>query len=185
MNKLLTKSKFTHCLECPTKLYYKNHEDEYATSQDDNDFLQALAEGGIQVGELAKLYYPGGIEIEYSRDKSISLDETAELLERNEVIIYEAAIRHGLTYALVDILVKEGNRINLIEVKSKSWSDEEGFYKQNGDLYPDWHKYLYDVAFQTWVMQKAYPEFKFDHISCSLTKTRQPVWTDFISILRS
>lgn len=155
----LTKSKFTHCLECPTKLYYKNHEDEYVTSQDDNDFLQALAEGGIQVGELAKLYYPGGTEIEYSRDKSISLDQTAELLKQDEAIIYEAAIRHGLTYALVDILVKEGKQIDLIEVKSKSWYEEKGFYKQNGDIYPHWHKYLYDVAFQTWVMQKAYPEF--------------------------
>jgi len=159
MNKFLTKSKFTHCLECPTKLYYKNHENEYATSQDDNDFLQALAEGGIQVGELAKLYHPGGIEIEYSRDKSISLEQTAELLERDEVIIYEAAIRHGLTYALVDILVKIGKRIDLIEVKSKSWSDEEGFYNKNGSLNKNWFKYLYDVAFQTWVMQKAYPEF--------------------------
>jgi len=160
MNKFLTKSKFTHCLECPTKLYYKNHEDEYATSQDDNDFLQALAEGGIQVGELAKFYYPGGTEIPYSRDKTISLDQTGELLKQDEVIIYEAAIRHGLTYALVDILVKDGNRIDLIEVKSKSWDDEESFYKQNGLLYPKWHKYLYDVAFQTWVMQKAYPEFE-------------------------
>lgn len=155
----LTKSKFTHCLECPTKLYYKNHQDEYATSQDDNDFLQALAEGGIQVGELAKLYYPGGIEIPYSRDKTVSIEQTKDLLQQDEVIIYEAAIQHGLTYALVDILVKEGNEIKLIEVKSKSWESGESFYKQNGDLYPDWHKYLYDVAFQTWVMRKAYPEF--------------------------
>ncbi|MCG2587788.1 DUF2779 domain-containing protein [Rhodohalobacter sulfatireducens] len=159
MHTFLTKSKFTHCLECPTKLYYKNHEDEYVTSQDDNDFLQALADGGIQVGELAKLYYPGGTEIEYSRDKSISLDQTTELLKLDEIIIYEAAIRYGLTYALVDILVKKGDRIDLIEVKSKSWDEEKGFYKRNGDIYPDWHKYLYDVAFQTWVMQKAYPDY--------------------------
>ena len=157
---MLTKSKFTHCLECPTKLYYKNHPDEYVSSQDDNDFLQALAEGGIQVGELAKLYYFGGVEIPYSWDKSISIEQTKELLQQDEVIIYEAAIQHGLTYALVDILVKEGNRIDLIEVKSKSWSDDEGFYNKNGSLNKDWFKYLYDVAFQTWVMQKAYPEFE-------------------------
>ena len=100
----LTKSKFTHCLECPTKLFYKNHPDEYVSVQDDNDFLQALAEGGIQVGELAKLYYPGGTEIPYSREKSIALKQTGELLKQGEAIIYEAAIRHGLTYALVDIL---------------------------------------------------------------------------------
>jgi hypothetical protein len=159
MNEFLTKSKFTHCLECPTKLYYKSHEDKYATSQDDNDFLKALAEGGIQVGELAKLYYPGGIEIPYSQDKSISLEQTAELLKQDEVILYEAAFQHGMTYVLVDILVKRGNRLNLIEVKSKSWSDAEGFYNQNGSLNKNWFKYLYDVAFQAWVMQRAYPGF--------------------------
>lgn len=54
----LTKSKFTHCLEWPIKLYYKSHTDEYVSAQDDNDFLQALAEGDIQVSELAKLYIP-------------------------------------------------------------------------------------------------------------------------------
>ncbi len=160
MNKFLTKSKFTHCLECPTKLFYKNHEDKYATSQDDNDFLKALAEGGIQVGELAKLYYFGGVEIPYSRDKSVSIEQTQELLQQDEVIIiYEAAIQHRLTYALVDILVKEGNEIKLIEVKSKSWDEEKGFYNRNGTMNKNWHKYLYDVAFQTWVMQKTYPEF--------------------------
>ena len=159
MQNYLTKSKFIHCLECPTKLYYKNHEDEYATSQDDNEFLQALAEGGIQVGELAKLYYPGGVEIPYSSDKSISLQKTKDLLQEDKTIIYEAAIQFDLTYVLVDILVKTGNRINIIEVKSKSWKNGESFYKKNGYLYPDWHKYLYDVTFQVWVMQKAYPEF--------------------------
>jgi len=157
--KYLTKTKFTHSLECPTKLYYKTHEDEFITSQDDNDFLKALADGGIQVGELAKLYYPGGVEIPYSRDKSVSIEQTQELLKKDNVIIYEAAIRHELTYSLIDILVKEGNQIKLIEVKSKSWEAGKSFYNQNGEFYPDWHKYLYDVAFQTWVMQKAYTEF--------------------------
>jgi len=70
---MLTKSLFVHALDCPTKMYYKTKPDKYVTNQDDNDFLQALAEGGIQVGELAKLYMPGGIEIEYSRDKQETL----------------------------------------------------------------------------------------------------------------
>ena len=61
---MLTKSKFVHSLECPTKLYYSTH-DEYVSIQDANDFLKALAEGGMQVGELAKLYYPDGIEVPY------------------------------------------------------------------------------------------------------------------------
>ncbi|MEP2445803.1 MAG: DUF2779 domain-containing protein [Balneola sp.] len=160
MSQYLTKSKFTHCLECPTKLYYKNHPEEYVSSLVDNDFLQALAEGGIQVGELAKLYYPGGHNLPYSKDKSVTLKDTERLLKQEDAIIYEAAIQYDLTYSLVDVLVKKGNRIDLIEVKSKSWSDEEGFYTTKGKVKPEWHKYLYDVAFQTWIMQKAYPEFE-------------------------
>ncbi len=154
----LTKSRFTHSLECPTKLYYQGHKD-YVSLQDDNDFLKALADGGIQVGELATLYFPGGIEIPYSKDKAISIQLTNELLKQENVIIYEAAIQYDLTYALVDVLVKKGNRIDLIEVKSKSWDTDESFYNRNGTLKSSWQKYLYDVAFQTWVMKKAFPAF--------------------------
>ena len=170
--KYLTKSKFTHCLECPTKLYYKSHEDEYVTSQDDNDFLKALAEGGIQVGELAKLYYPSGHDLPYSRDKSVTLTDTKKHLLEEGVVIYEAAIQYDLTYSLVDVLVKKGNRIDLIEVKSKSWSDEEGFYNTKGKVKPEWHKYLYDVAFKTWIMKKAYPEFEVNPYLMLIDKDR-------------
>lgn len=158
----LTKSLFVHALDCPTRLFYKMHDDVYISSQDDNEFLKTLAEGGIQVGELAKLYYPGGVEVPYSRNKLESIQLTNTLLERDSVIIYEAAICHELCYALVDILVKEGNHIKLIEVKSKSWSQENNgeILNDNGTIKPDWQKYFYDVAFQTRVMQNAFPTFE-------------------------
>jgi hypothetical protein len=65
----LTKSRWKLGLECPTKLYYTK-KPEYFDGRLEDDFLQALAEGGFQVGELAKLYYPGGInidELDYER----------------------------------------------------------------------------------------------------------------------
>ena len=181
MNKpqFLTKSKFTHCLDCPTKLYYKSHSDEYVSSQDDDDFLKALAEGGIQVGELAKLYYPGGVEVPYSRDKEESVQLTNELLERDSVIIYEAAIQHKLTYALVDILVKSGDQIDLIEVKSKSWPPPviNSVMKNNGKMRSTWQKYFYDVAFQTWVMNKVFPAYKI-HPKLMLIDKEKPATVD-------
>jgi len=61
--KYLTKSKFKLAAECPTKLFYTG-KTEYANTSLDNPFLEALAEGGFQVGELAKLYYPGGHNID-------------------------------------------------------------------------------------------------------------------------
>ena len=56
--KYLTKSRFKLGLECPTKLFYTAKR-EYVNNQNENSFLKALAAGGYQVGELAKLYYPG------------------------------------------------------------------------------------------------------------------------------
>lgn len=146
MKKYLTKSLFTHALDCPTKLYYKSNSDDYASSQDDDEFLRTLAEGGMQVGELAKCYFKDGVEVKYSKDKGKSIQETNEKLENENVVIFEAAIEFENTYALVDVLEKKGNRINLIEVKSKSWDEEVGFCNTRGIL-PAWHKYLHDIAF--------------------------------------
>ena len=58
-NRYLTKSRFKIGLECPTKLYYEGNK-EYANQNIEDSFLMALAEGGFQVGELAKYYYAGG-----------------------------------------------------------------------------------------------------------------------------
>ena len=52
-----TKSRFRLALECPTKLYYGANKSEYANQSIDDPFLMALAEGGYQVGELAKYLF--------------------------------------------------------------------------------------------------------------------------------
>ena len=49
----LTKSRFKLALECPTKLYYTQKKD-YLDKKLDDEFLQALAKGGYQVGELGR-----------------------------------------------------------------------------------------------------------------------------------
>jgi len=86
MSQYLTKSKFVRALDCPTKLYYKQHK-EYKSTLKDDDFMQALAKGGLQVGELAKLYFPGGKDVEMMQPKAKSLKETHEHLQQNEVTI--------------------------------------------------------------------------------------------------
>ena len=58
----LTKSRFKMGLECPTKLYYTGKK-EYADKSLDDPFMEALAEGGFQVGELAKYTFAGGHDI--------------------------------------------------------------------------------------------------------------------------
>lgn len=172
MSVFLTKSKFTHCLDCPTKLYYATNEG-YPSTMDDNDFLQSLAKGGIQVGELAKLYYPGGRDIE-ALDYDLSIEQTNEELAKENTVIYEAAIRYQNCFIRVDVLEKVGNRLNLFEVKSKSWSpDTEFFTKRNPTILSKWQKYLYDVAFQYWVMKKAFPEYRIEPYLMLIDKSQE------------
>jgi len=154
----LTKSRFGLALSCPTKLFYTN-KDEYANTMAEDDFMQALAEGGFQVGELAKSYHPGGHDIK-SLDYETSLKETNELLAQDQVTIYEAAIQTGDFFIRTDVLVKTGNCVDLIEVKAKSFWSEAKFFDKKGFIAKDWRPYLYDVAFQFWVMQQAFPDWK-------------------------
>jgi len=49
-------------MDCPTKLSYTKKK-EYIDSKIDDSFLKVLAEGGYQVGGLAKYYHPGGHDI--------------------------------------------------------------------------------------------------------------------------
>jgi hypothetical protein len=60
--RLLTKSRFKLGLECPNKLFYTGKK-EYANQKQNNPFLMALAEGGFQVEEYARMHYPEGIMI--------------------------------------------------------------------------------------------------------------------------
>lgn len=163
MGRYFSKSLHKKALECPTKLYYQAKSDEYDNNNLDDAFLLALAKGGFQVGELAKIYYPGGIEVTSLRsDEAIA--ETEKLLAADNVIVYEPAIRFGDFLVRVDILVKKGNEIRIYEVKAKSFDPEDdGFYNKTKlkkgvyELNQKWRPYLYDVAFQTMVCRGAYP----------------------------
>ncbi len=161
----LTKSRFKVGCECPTKLYYLDNKD-YGSTMADNSFLAALAEGGFQVGELAKIYHPGAVEIT-TMNKDEAVEQTNALLAQNEAIIYEAAFRFENLFIRADIVLKKGNSLTLIEVKAKSIdrSEENPFYTKNSlkkgepKINSEWQPYLLDVAFQKYVIKKAHPKF--------------------------
>jgi predicted kinase len=162
----LTKSRFNLAMECPTKLYYSGKA-EYADHKLQNPFLSALAEGGFQIGELAKCYFRFnfGNLVDVHQISTLNYDEaleqTAKLLQNDEVIIFEAAFRYENLFIRVDILRKYHNKIELIEVKAKSFdSESDSFLNKNGELSSKWYPYLLDVAFQKFVLQRALPEYE-------------------------
>lgn len=168
MARYLTKSKYKTALECPRKLWYQDRPNEYENNKLDDPFLKALARGGFQVGELAKLYYPCGVQVKSLNHKE-AVKQTNELLKKENVIIYEAAFLFNNLFVRVDVLKKVGQNIQLIEVKSKSFdpTQENPFYDKtvlkqgHTKLLSSWRPYLYDIAFQTFVCQKERPEFHY------------------------
>jgi hypothetical protein len=159
----LTKSRFKIGLECPTKLYYTHKPEQYVNQSLSDSFLEALAQGGYQVGELAKHYYPGGVDIKTLNIEE-AIEETEALLKQDKVTIFEAAIRFQNLFIRVDILQKNGDHLDLIEVKAKSFNPEEdNFMKTRGrGLTAKWAPYLHDVAFQHYVISNAYPVMNCD-----------------------
>lgn len=157
----LTKSRFTLALKCPTKLFYTGKTRQYANRQLDDEFLAALAEGGFQVGELAKVMHPGGIEVTATGNAE-ALTQTSELLKQHTVTLYEAAIAHGPFLVRVDVLKKVGDAVCLIEVKAKSFDsrDEFAFKGKRGGWVKDMLPYLQDIAFQRFVLAQAFPDWR-------------------------
>lgn len=161
--KLFTKSAFKVALECPARLYYYHEPQVYANQDAQDEFLQSLAEGGFQVGELAKIYcgVDEGCDLANLSGYEQPVARTLELLARDEVTIAEAAFRFGNLFVRADIVRKDGNRIDLIEVKAKSWRSGDPFLsrdKTGEKVRGDIRMYVYDVAFQLYVLEHALKE---------------------------
>ena len=176
----LTKSRFKEGLECPTKLYYSKNP-EYKNKQLEDSFLESLAEGGYQVGELAKFLvsdqpYVDNISVE-SLDYEESIRITNEKLKNKYVSIAEPAFLFKNLFIRIDLLQKKDNEINIYEVKSKSWGYEGVDEKENKQFIkeykrgenkgkriidPNWKFYLYDVAFQRYVIRNLFSNMKIN-----------------------
>ena len=103
----ITKSRFKVGHECANKLFYEG-DPNYASNKLDDPFLKSLADGGLQVGALAQLYFPAGFEIT-EIDHDIAVAKTQEALKQDQVILFEAAIRYQNLFIRVDILKKNGS----------------------------------------------------------------------------
>jgi hypothetical protein len=160
LQKFLTKSLFNLGRECPRKLYYQAHSELYLNNKLEDPFLKALAEGGFQVGALAKIYHPEGIDLSdlSSEDSAI---KTEELLKQAKVTIFEPTFIYGNFLVRIDILIKIEDVIEIFEVKAKSFDSKDDHFFGKRDklcIMSEWEKYLYDIAFQAYVCRKSRPD---------------------------
>ncbi|MCR5620569.1 MAG: DUF2779 domain-containing protein [Treponema sp.] len=157
---LFTKSAFKMALHCPMQAYYSRNK-EYENQSVNDEFLKSLAEGGFQVGAIAKIY--GNVSDENDLGNlhgyDAPLGRTRELFGQDTVNIAEAAFQYRNCFVRADIIQKDGNNVNLIEVKAKSWETGKPFLKKDNESIDDkiW-EYVYDVAFQKWVVSHALKE---------------------------
>lgn len=168
--KYLTKSIFKIGLDCPRKLFYHKKPDEYFDAKIEDPFLESLARGGYQVGMLAQLKYPMGIEIS-SKDYAESVAQTEQHLTEDHKVLFEAAFMGESFFVRSDIVIKNQDSLKIIEVKSKSFDgddDSEGdLFTSSRDSKPDlpkiygkWVPYIYDLAYQVYVARLNYPNLK-------------------------
>jgi len=172
----LTKSRYRMACECPTRLFYTKKK-AYKDNGLDDPFLAALRDGGFQVGELARQYYGQGVLID-TLDEAKALKLTAAEMKKPNALIFEAAFRYQNLFIRADIVQKTGKSVRLIEVKSKSIrpnDPKDSILKKDGYPKSDWDPTLQDIAFQTHVLRKAYPQLEVRPFLMLLDKEKQAV----------
>jgi len=129
-------------------LYYKKK--GFSRSNEGNDYLQFLADGGHQVGKLATMQFPDGIDINTGNDHKEAKKQTALYLKEENITLFEPYIESDQKIIRIDILNKKGNHYQLIEVKSKSYNSKEDPTAQKKRL----KEYIYDLAYQYLVLHE-------------------------------
>jgi hypothetical protein len=151
---MLSKSDFKIASTCAKKLVYKKA--SYITTNDENEYLEMLAQGGHIVAKYAQLTYPNGIEIKAKNIDHAVLETTRLIKDNISITLFEATILSEEKVVRMDILEKKNNVLNLIEVKSKSWDSDDDDENPQKRL----REYIEDLAFQTFVLREAYPEYE-------------------------
>ena len=169
----LSKSDFKTARDCPAKLYYKKL--RYPSNDDENPYLAFLADGGYMVETMAKILFPDGIEVGNWSDPEKAFAETVDHIGSGDVALFEPTVIHGDYLARVDILVREGNILKLIEVKSSSvdTSDPDQpnpFRGKRGGISSKARPYLEDVTFQNHVLSLAFPGYTIHPYLCVIDK---------------
>lgn len=151
---MLSKSDFKIASTCAKKLVYKKA--SYPTMNDENEYMEMLAEGGHIVAKYAQLTYPEGIEVKASTLDTAILETTKLITENVNITLFEATILSKEKVVRIDILEKRKNILNLIEVKSKSYDSDD----DNDNPKRRLQEYLEDLAYQTFVLRESFPQYE-------------------------
>ena len=135
----LSKSRYRTGLSCHKALWLAVHEQELADPVSEGQ--RARFDDGERVGRLARLRFQGGVLVEEGRtEQRAALARTRELLEQGVSVLYEAAFVHDDVLVGADVMLRDGDVWNLVEVKSSTKAKPE---------------HVTDAAIQTYVVEGA------------------------------
>jgi hypothetical protein len=175
----LTKSDLKTARSCTTKLYYKKL--GYPTVDRVDAYTRILADGNFIISKIAHLLYPEGIYISanLNSDESIAsaAQETIAYLQQENVTLFEPVLYASHKLARADILVKQGDRIEIIEIRSKGFDSNahENLVKyrnlslfrnkRTGHVGGEWRYIIEDVAYQVGILQEMLAKHLPDRIA--------------------
>lgn len=164
----LTKSDLKTARSCTTKLYYKKL--GYPTVDRVDAYTRILADGNFIISKIAHLLYPEGIYISANLNSEESIasaaQETIAYLQQENVTLFEPVLYASHKLARADILVKRGDRIEIIEIRSKGFDSKahENLVKyrnlslfrnkRTGNVGGEWRYIIEDVAYQVGILQE-------------------------------
>lgn len=131
----LTKSKYCKGVQCPKILWL----DHYKPEAGEGELSETVLENGRMVGELARSYFGRCSLVGFSADKTEMTAKTQELIAAGAENIAEAAFMTDGLFCAVDILHKNGDGWDIVEVKSSTKLEDI---------------YIEDMAFQYHVLKK-------------------------------
>ena len=131
----LSKSKYCSGLQCPKILWLQENKPEEAQ----NTSKDSVMENGTLVGEVARGYFGDYNPVTIDSNKENMVIETKELMDKGADNITEASFITDGLYCAVDILHKDNDGWDIVEVKSST--EVKDIYKE-------------DVAFQYYVLKE-------------------------------
>ena len=131
----LSKSRILEHRQCPRRLWLKVNRPEL---EEVSDGVMARFAVGNTVGDVARGLYPDGVPLEHP-DLALALRETARLMSEPPRPLFEPTFQADGVLVRVDLLLPDGDRWRLAEVKSST------------SVKP---YHLTDAAVQAWVLRQ-------------------------------
>lgn len=141
---LLSKTDYILGMECEKALWLIKHHPELVPDAD--AMLQRRFDIGYEVQELARKLFPTG-KLVSEGDLQYLAYKTKKMSEENRILFEATAMLSDKAFCRIDIMEREGNAWNLIEIKSATKVKEN---------------YIDDLAFQKYVFENA--GYKINHV---------------------